>query len=343
LHGYRCSGDILFNNAKPSDNVIRSLTSYVQDDAALLPSLTVRETLHFAALLRLPITISNERKIARAEHVLTQLRLDHCANTLVGSKFVNGISGGERRRVSIAVQILTNPKILVLDEPTSGLDGKTAYRIMELLQTLAQDGVTVICTIHQSRSDFLPMFGNLTLLATGGRIIYSGMAEEMIRYFHDIDYQCPAFANPAYFEFRFPSDVSDFALDLCSVNSQQGDHEAKSRERVEILVEKFRNGRQTQRPENVTSTTYPAQLRSFQREALPFVPAYVTLLKRSYLNYKRRPNIAITKIMQVSNSGIILAFFYSRLGNDYAAIQNRVGYIQQLTPLVFIGMLVCPI
>lgn len=207
LHGsfsqrYHYSGLMLFNNSAPSDNVIRSLTSYVvQEDTTLLPSLTVRETLHFAALLRLPSHISKDRKTARAEHVLNQLGLRHCADTLIGSEFVTGISGGERRRVSIAVQILTDPKILVLDEPTSGLDSKTAHGIMELLHTMAKEGITVICTIHQSRSDFFPVFGNLALLTTGGRMIYSGTAKDMISYFQDVGYQCPMFANPAYLEF----------------------------------------------------------------------------------------------------------------------------------------------
>ena len=179
--------------------MIRSLTSYVvQDDTALLPSLTVRETLHYAAILRLPRHISKENKINRAEHVLSQLGLRHCADTLIGSEFVRGISGGERRRVSIAIQVLTDPRILVLDEPTSGLDGKTAHDIIELLQSLAQGGVTIICTVHQSRSDFFPMFGNVVLLTTGGRIIYSGMAKDMIPYFCNAGYECPMFANPAY-------------------------------------------------------------------------------------------------------------------------------------------------
>lgn len=142
--------------------------------------------------------------------------------------------------------------------------------------------------------------------------------------------------------YQFASDVSDFALDLCSVDLQRVDREAESRERVDDLVSKFVQGKTIQRVESAKSTTHPAQLGSFQKEALPFITAYPILLKRSYLNLKRSPNLAVTKIMQVAASGMILALFFSRLGNDYASIQNRVGYIQQLTPFVFIGMLVFP-
>lgn len=105
---------MLFNGSKVSDNVIKALCSYVtQDDDALLPSLTVRETLHFAAGLRLPKWMSAKEKIQKAEDILFKMGLKHCADTMVGSEFVKGISGGEKRRVSIAVQILTEPRILL--------------------------------------------------------------------------------------------------------------------------------------------------------------------------------------------------------------------------------------
>jgi ABC-type multidrug transport system ATPase subunit len=202
---YRYSGELLFNNTRPTTNVIRGLTSYVvQDDTSLLPSITVRETLHLAAIIRLPRHMSKSEKIARAEEVLAQLGLRHCADTLVGSEFVKGISGGEKRRVSVAIQILTNPKLLILDEPTSGLDANTSRGMMELLQSLATEaGTTVICTIHQNRSDLFPLFGSLLLLAQGGRMMYSGKGEDMVSYFENAGYPCPAFTNPAYVIERF--------------------------------------------------------------------------------------------------------------------------------------------
>jgi hypothetical protein len=87
-------------------------------------------------------------------------------------------------------------------------------------------------------------------------------------------------------------------------------------------------------------TTLPAELGALQRQTNSFFMVYPVLFKRSYLNFKRNPNLVLTRIMQVSSFGIILALFFSRLGNDYVAVQNRVGYIQEITPLVFVGMLV---
>ena len=111
---YRTSGTMLFNGVQPTDKEVRSLCSYVtQDDSALLPYLTVRETLGFAAGLRLPKWMSKEEKAKRAEDVMLKMGLKDCADVLVGDETLKGISGGEKRRVSIAVQVLTEPQILM--------------------------------------------------------------------------------------------------------------------------------------------------------------------------------------------------------------------------------------
>ena len=114
LTRYRTSGEMLFNGIRPTDKEVRSLCSYVtQDDSALLPYLTVRETLRFAAGLRLPTGMSREEKTKKAEDVILKMGLTDCADVLVGNELLKGISGGERRRVSIAVQVLTEPQLLM--------------------------------------------------------------------------------------------------------------------------------------------------------------------------------------------------------------------------------------
>ncbi|KAJ3488823.1 hypothetical protein NLG97_g6123 [Lecanicillium saksenae] len=226
---YRPSGKLSFNGAVPSDSVIRSVCSYVcQDDDALLPSLTVRETLRFAAGLRLPSFMSTQEKYRRAEEVLLKMGLKDCANNLVGNDMIKGISGGEKRRTSIAVQVLTDPRVLLLDEPTSGLDAFTASSIMEVLQGLANEGRTLILTIHQARSDLFKHFGNVLLLSRGGHPVYAGAGREMLGYFGRHGYACPKNTNPA-----------DFALDMITVDLQKENLEAESRERVKKLIESW--------------------------------------------------------------------------------------------------------
>ncbi|EJP61762.1 ABC transporter [Beauveria bassiana ARSEF 2860] len=227
---YRPSGKLTFNGAVPSDSVIRSVCSYVcQDDDALLPSLTVRETLRFAAGLRLPSFMSTEEKYQRAEAVLLKMGLKDCANNLVGNEMIKGISGGEKRRASIAVQVLTDPRVLLLDEPTSGLDAFTASSIMEVLQGLANEGRTLILTIHQARSDLFRHFGNVLLLSRGGHPVYAGAGRDMLGYFDRHGYDCPKNTNPA-----------DFALDMITVDLQKEDVEAESRERVKKLIDSWK-------------------------------------------------------------------------------------------------------
>lgn len=181
---YQSKGVLKLNNAVPSSEVIRSICSYVcQDDDALFPCLTVRENLQFAAALRLPTHLSKAQKRQRAESVLLKLGLRDCADNLVGDDLVKGISGGEKRRVTIAIQILTDPQILLLDEPTSGLDAFTAASIMTVLRGLAEEGRTIILTIHQARSDLFSHFGHILLLARGGSPVFAGKGVDMLPYF----------------------------------------------------------------------------------------------------------------------------------------------------------------
>ncbi|KAF3908799.1 hypothetical protein ABW21_db0207627 [Orbilia brochopaga] len=324
---YRQSGDILFNGSRVSDTVVRSLCSYVtQDDDALLPSLTVRETLRFAAGLRLPKWMSKMEKVQRAEDILLKMGLKDCADTLVGSEFLKGISGGEKRRVSIAIQVLTEPRVLLLDEPTSGLDSFTASSILEVLQGLASEGRTVICTIHQSRSDLFDRFGNVLLLARGGNVVYSGPSIDMLSYFDSLGFTCPTYINPA-----------DFALDLVTVNLQHEQKEKRDREKVNSLIDSFKR----------TSTLYsdhriitlPAELGRLKREQAPLLVSYPVLVERSLINIWRQPPLVFARIMQVVGLGIILALFFAPLKNDYTSVQTRLGYINEILPVYFVGLL----
>jgi len=325
---YETSGTMLYNGAVPSESVIRSICSYVcQDDDALLPSLTVRETLRFAAGLRLPSWISKEEKHRRADSVLLKMGLRDCADNLIGSELLKGISGGEKRRVTIAIQILTDPRILLLDEPTSGLDGFTAASIIEVLRGLAEEGRTVILTIHQSRSDLFKHFGNVLLLARGGSPVYAGEGNRMLKHFEELGFPCGRNVNPA-----------DFALDLITVDLQHEANEAASREKVQGLIESW----DREQPALVRETSKiatPAELGSMKREMTPFHIAFPILLHRGIINFQRQPPFIIARIMQVVGLAIILTLFFAPLKNNYYSVQSRLGYIQEFAAMYFVGML----
>ncbi|KAL1967562.1 hypothetical protein VTN77DRAFT_3077 [Rasamsonia byssochlamydoides] len=333
LHGsvgtqYRLSGNMMYNGAVPSESVIRSVTSFVtQDDDALMPSLTVRESLRFAAGLRLPRWMSQEEKNRRAEEILLKMGLKDCADNLIGSDLIKGISGGEKRRVTIAIQILTDPKILLLDEPTSGLDAFTATSIIDVLNGLAAEGRTLIMTIHQSRSDIFHHFSNLLLLARGGYPVYAGKGADMISYFGSLGYECPQQTNPA-----------DFALDLITVDLQQEDREALTRQRVQHLISSWEQvpvelSRQT------SKIATPAELGSLKKQMHPFRVTFPLVLHRSAINFFRQPPLIIARTSQIIGISIIMALFFAPLKNDYPAVQSRMGFIQEFAALYFIGML----
>ncbi|XP_010542512.1 PREDICTED: ABC transporter G family member 26 isoform X2 [Tarenaya hassleriana] len=190
-------GKITYNDIPYSPAVKRRIGFVTQDDV-LLPQLTVEETLAFAAFLRLPSSMSRRQKYAKIETIVKELGLERCRHTRVGGGFVKGISGGERKRTSIAYEILVDPSLLFLDEPTSGLDSTSATKLLHILQGVAKAGRTVITTIHQPSSRMFHMFDKLLLISEGYPVFY-GKARETMEYFSSLRIVPEIAMNPAEF------------------------------------------------------------------------------------------------------------------------------------------------
>lgn len=157
-------GTILVNGVNRSQiKGFAAFCAYVQQDDILFQTMTVRECLEFAAKLKLKGT--NEKKLQRVDETIKELRLQKCQNTKIGGPLIKGVSGGERKRTSIGVELITDPNLIFLDEPTTGLDSFTATSVMEILRDLARSGRTIVSTIHQPNSDIFEMFDRLMLLA----------------------------------------------------------------------------------------------------------------------------------------------------------------------------------
>lgn len=199
----RYAGSVLANNRALTKAVGRR-TGFVTQDDILHPHLTVRETLVYCALLRLPRTIPVNDKIRTAESVMAELGLGKCEHTMVGNGFVRGVSGGERKRVSIGHEMLVSPSLLILDEPTSGLDSTAAYRLVATLRGLAGRGMTVVASVHQPSSRVYQMFDSVLLLSEGNGI-YFGRGSAAMDYFASVG------LSPA-----FPVSPADFMLDLAN-------------------------------------------------------------------------------------------------------------------------------
>ncbi|CAA2954555.1 ABC transporter G family member 22 isoform X1 [Olea europaea subsp. europaea] len=198
-------GSVTYND-QPYSKLLKSRIGFVTQDDVLFPHLTVKETLTYAALLRLPRTLTKEEKKKRALDVIYELGLERCQDTMIGGSFVRGVSGGEKKRVSIGNEIIINPSLLFLDEPTSGLDSTTALRIIDTLHDIAEAGKTVVTTIHQPSSRLFLKFNKLILLGKGS-LLYFGQASEAMVYFSSIGCTPLIAMNPA-----------EFMLDLANGN-----------------------------------------------------------------------------------------------------------------------------
>lgn len=198
------TGDFWLNGEKISDDQFRNVIGFVDQEDTMLPTLTVHETILDSALLRLPKEMSRAAKEQKVEDVERQLGIYHIRHQIIGSEEAGrGISGGEKRRVGIACELVTSPSILFLDEPTSGLDAYNAFNVVECLVTLVKTyNRTVVFTIHQPRSNIVALFDQLILLAHG-RTVYSGPFQDCQNYFDSIGYSCPPGFN-----------IADYLVDL---------------------------------------------------------------------------------------------------------------------------------
>ena len=176
-------GELLANGTTYQSD-FGKFAAYVMQNDVLMHTFTPEEALSFSAQLRLPGTRAEKTQII--ENLLLQLKLQRARHTLIGSPElgIKGISGGERRRTSIGVELITNPSVLFLDEPTSGLDSFTSWAIINMLKKQAlKNNTTVVFTIHQPNGDTFRLFDRLLLLVEG-KFIYQGAADEAVQYFN---------------------------------------------------------------------------------------------------------------------------------------------------------------
>lgn len=330
---YTSSGEIYLNNLNITDyHLVRPVCSYVvQEDNHLLSGLTVGETLRFAAQLRLSKSgmTSQEQQII-VHDIILKMGLKDCANTLVGNEIIKGISGGEKRRLSIAIQLISSPKILFLDEPTSGLDAFIASSIVECLENLTKQGTTIIMTIHQPRS--LDKFGNILLLAKGGTVAFDGTETEMISHFSTIGYDVPKLTS-----------IADFVIDLISYNTSAAKVEEETKARVDYLLQMWEEKQNISEPKGIVVIENKSEVRKIFKmiikERAEFIVGFWVMAARQWLGLIRDKNILIARSTQVTGMAIIFALFFARLKHNTTSIQNRLGLIQQMTALYFTGML----
>jgi len=224
---YETEGEILVNGKKRDPGKFKRLSAYVEQEDKIFAELTVEEQIAFHASLRLPNKMPKEAKTERVMATIQELGLMKVKDSYVGGESVRGVSGGEKKRVNVGTELVTDPSLIFLDEPTSGLDSFNALNVMFTLKKLAAHGRTVVSTIHQPRSNIFTMFDLLCLLSEG-QVMYFGPACDAVTYFSALRFDCPPRFNPA-----------DYFIDLLSVDPRNPEAEAKSKKRITYFAEEF--------------------------------------------------------------------------------------------------------
>nr|ATB19617.1 putative ABCG7 [Juniperus indica] len=310
----------LYVNGNPFSSASHKI-AYVRQEDLFFSQLTVRETLSLAAELQLSKLTSSEDREKYVDDLLNRLGLVSCADCIVGDAKVRGISGGEKKRLSVACELIASPSVIFADEPTTGLDAFQAEKVMETLQKLAQDGHTVVCSIHQPRGSIYAKFDDLILLSEGA-VVYAGPAkEEPLSYFSKYGFICDEHVNPA-----------EFFADLISVDYSSNQSEESSRNRIDYLVEVFAKKYADEvdgslNLELQTSKIYTAR-RKFVSRKVGLWKQFHLLLKRAWMQATRDgPTNKVRARMSVA-SALIFGSIFWRMGLSQTSIQDRMGLLQ---------------
>ncbi|KNA04764.1 hypothetical protein SOVF_196690, partial [Spinacia oleracea] len=310
--GGNLKGNIAYND-KPYSKQMKRNTGFVTQDDVLYAHLTVTETLVYTALLRLPNTFTKEEKIGIAEDVLIQMGLSRCKNSMIGGPLLRGISGGERKRVSIGQEMLIDPSLLFLDEPTSGLDSTTAQRIVSTLWDLAQGGGrTVVMTIHQPSSRLFYMFHKVLLLSEGNSLYY-GSGSDVMDYFLSVGYIPSVPMNPA-----------DFLLDLANgLSPNETEDQGTVKEKLIVAYKnKIANKLKTELQEEEAAVTDDSK--KVGKWPTTWWQQFSVLLERG-MKERRHEFFDLLKITQI----LVVAFLVGLLWwqSNITHLQDQVGLI----------------
>ncbi|XBI79072.1 hypothetical protein VPH35_088633 [Triticum aestivum] len=319
-------GTVTLNGEPLHGRRLRAISAYVMQDDLLYPMLTVRETLMYAAEFRLSRALSPARKRERVDALIYQLGLTSAADTVIGDEGHRGVSGGERRRVSIGTDIIHDPILLFLDEPTSGLDSASAFMVVQVLLDIARSGSVVVMTIHQPSARILGILGRLLLLSRG-RTVYAGTPAGLIPFFHEFGKPIPENENPAEFALDTIRELErqpDGAALLADFNARwQADHriiETVNTMPLEVAIsESVCRGKLVAGTVTGTASSVPTY-------ANPLTVEVWVLIKRSFTNTRRMPELFGMRLSTIMMTGLILATIFLRLDDTPKGVQERLGF-----------------
>lgn len=314
--GATVEGSTSVNGSVPSLAAFRKISSYVEQEDALIGSLTVRETMHFAARLAHKNSLTKAERMRRIDGLLESFGLRNQAHMLIGTPIRKGISGGQKRRVSVASQLITAPKILFLDEPTSGLDSAASWEVISFVKEVAKrNNLIVIASIHQPSTSTFQLFDKLLLLS-GGKSHYFGSVEGVEPQFESLGFPMPIHTNPA-----------EFLLELMNVDFAS--HQEAAHERLQEMQKAWiKSPRARELDAHIgTALARVEPLPIAKPSATNYAVVVMTLVHRSFIKSHRDIIAYGIRIAMYVGLAIMMGTVWLRLDTDQAAIQSFINAI----------------
>ncbi|GLV37364.1 uncharacterized protein CBL_10669 [Carabus blaptoides fortunei] len=318
LSGYRRTGveGVVYTNGRSRKiEQFRRQSCYITQDDRLQPLLTVMENMRYAADLKLSVDMDKCDKEEVIEVILTHLGLYECQNTSAAR-----LSGGQKKRLSIALELISNPMVMFLDEPTTGLDSSSCLQCVRLLRELAKQGRTIVCTIHQPSASLFQMFDMVYVLAEG-RCLYQGTTNSLVEFLRNINLPCPQYHNPA-----------DYVIELAC--GEYGE------DKIDMMVKQSDNGISLEWFDNpdalpelkILRKRHPLkkELENKSDHGMQETPEYnqlKVLLDRGFKRSKRDKTLTYLRIVVNIATGLMLGVLYMQAGMDGSKVLDNYNML----------------
>lgn len=316
LAGYRTSGasGLISTNGEPRNlKNFRKLSRYIMQEDLLQPYITVLEAMSLAADLKLGSEVNKETKAILVEEIISLLRLNKAKNTST-----ERLSGGEKKRLSVALELVNNPPVVFLDEPTTGLDDVASSTCISLLKRIARGGRTVICSLHTPSARLFAEFDHVYVVAAG-RCAYQGTAAGVVPFLNELHLPCPKTYNPA-----------DFIIEVSS--GEYGSH-------TDNMVAAIENGKSQQWRDYAMEKTAPkfesmeieqlntggVEKHNYMHGSTTFQQFYV-LMKRMLLQTVRNKSYLWLRVNLHLALGFMVAILFLRMGYDASKTIFNFGF-----------------
>ncbi|KAK6640213.1 hypothetical protein RUM44_011899 [Polyplax serrata] len=312
LAGYKSegSGGTILTNGQPRDmSLFRKISRYIMQEDIIQHNLTVEESMIISANLKLGKSRNHEEKMVAINEILDILRLNNCRKT-----WTTNLSGGERKRLSIALELVNNPPVIFLDEPTTGLDDLSSSQCISLLKVLAMGGRTIVCSIHTPSAKLFSMFDHIYIVAQG-YCVFQGCVSDIVPFLQTFGFNCPTHYNPA-----------DFVIEVSS--GEYGNHIDKMVAAIDngkIYQWRHPNGDKNEPLPTARQTPIQTSKKEYNFDSSGWLQ-FTILLKRMMLQIVRDYKYLMLKIVLYIFVAFLVGGMFFQMGNDASKTLFNLGF-----------------